>query len=260
MNSSAVILVNEPLASIYSNYLCANITYRNITGSGYWFATIGNSTATTQNILVSGGSYDGSGSGSNLPALGVGIVPYGGSAATSANTSNITISGVTLTNVYQGAIEAIGGVSGLTITGNTIGTPRVGVGSSGWTVALDGTSNTIISDNIVAAGNNPAGIALGVGANVTGGARVSGNIVLGVNNSKAGISLGNSSGATVSGNTISAVGGATSAIGVSLASNPNGANAASVTGNNVSAMPTPIVCASGQGNSVNNNAGASACP
>ncbi|MCI4680162.1 right-handed parallel beta-helix repeat-containing protein [Rhodoblastus acidophilus] len=258
-DGSAVILVNAPMPVGQDQYYCKNITYRNIRGYGLWFASVGNSTARTENVMIDGGSFDGSMYSSNLPSLGVGTVPFGGSAATSANTTNVTISNVTMTNVYQDAIEAIGSVTGLTIIGNTLGAPRVGIASPGATIALDGTSSTVIRNNTIVAGNSPAGIALGAGSNVTANAFVANNTITGINNSKAGISIENSSGVSVTGNTIAPASGATSAIGVSLTADPNGTNNALVSGNDASAMPTPIVCASGQGNSVTGNAGVANC-
>jgi hypothetical protein len=78
---------------------------------------------------------------------------------------------------------------------------------------------------------------------------------------RAGIRLKNVNAAVVERNVIAPARFTTTAIGISLAVNPNGTTNSVVTHNNVTAMTNtpPIICAVGQGNVVSHNAGAPDC-
>ena len=264
-SSSAVILINEPASDLDPShtytYTCTNITYTNVSGIGHFGAIIGDSNNLTQNVTINGGTIQtigGNGGGPTQPVIGIGQFLYGGSQASNPNTKDITLNNVGVSQFFQTAI-GVSGASNVTLINPTTSSPLVGVTSTAATVEiLGGAVNTTITGGNIATGNNAQGIVDGLGTAATG-SQITGVSVTGVTNAKTGILLQNSVGASVTSSVVSPKSGSTTATGIALTANPSGTHGATVTGNNVSAMPVPIVCASGQGNNVTNNTGAADC-
>jgi hypothetical protein len=261
--SSALILVNEALEPLAAtNYQCSNITFRNVSGSGLWYAIIwsGNGNSVTSNIVVEGGAYDGAQSVNRIASIGVGNVTYGGGTSTGLNTSNIVLRNLRMTNVFNQAVRAIGAVRGFVLENSRIEMPR---SSALPLVELQGTTGSVIRDNrLITLGNDALATGTSAGpSNVTAQLRIIGNAIGGVGDGKAGIRLKNVNSAVVDRNVIAPAASTTKAVGISLAVNPDGTTNSIVTDNNVTAMTNtpPIICAVGQGNVVSRNSGAPDC-
>jgi hypothetical protein len=261
--SSALILVNEPLTpAAATNYRCSNVTFRNVSGSGLWYAIVssGNGNSVTENIVIEGGEYDGAQSINHLASIGVGNVTYGGVLTTSPNTTNVILRNLKMTNVFSQAVRASGEVRGFVLENSRIETPR---SSALPLVELQGTTGSaILNNSLMTLGNDAlaAGTAAG-SSNVTAHLRIIDNAIDGVPNARAGIRLKNVDAAAVHRNVIAPAASTTTARGISLAVNPNGTTNSTVTNNNVTAMTNnpPVICAAGQGNVVSGNAGAPDC-
>ena len=145
--SSALILINEPVTPIHAtHYSCNNIVYRNVSGSGLWYAIVaaGNGNSVTSNIAITDGTYDGSSSSNGIASIGVGDVTYGGQTSNSLNTRNITLSNLTLSGIWNQAVRTVGTVKGLNLSNNTVGPPR---SSNLPLIEIQGTTGSIISYN-----------------------------------------------------------------------------------------------------------------
>jgi hypothetical protein len=261
--SSALIMVNEPLApSAATNYRCRNVTFRNVSGSGLWYALIssGNDNSVTENIVIEGGAYDGAQSENHLASIGVGNVTYGGATSTSLNTTNVILRDLKMTNVHNQAVRAMGAVRGFVLENSRIEAPR---SSALPLVELQGmTGSAILNNSLITLGNDALAVGTTAGpSNVSERLRIIDNIIGGVRDGRAGIRLKNVNAAVVHRNVIAPAASTTKAVGISLAVNPNGTTNSTVTNNNVTAMTNnpPIICAVGQGNVVSRNAGASDC-
>jgi hypothetical protein len=258
--SSGVMLVNAGLATAQSNYTCNNVKFVNVSGQGLYTAIIaaGNAPSSTNNISIIGGTTDETISTSVVSSIPIGDINIGGLASAST-ASNIIINGVTILNSNRQQIQAVGSVSGLQIENSTFGVAR---NLAFPMIDIQGTTGTVINNNSITTGPGSSGISLGDTTLVTSSPIVTNNNISGVGQSRQGILLGNVNAASVTGNAITKYSGTTTSIGIGLttAANPNpGTTNSTVTLDNVSAMPVPIVCASGQGNSVTNNTGASDC-
>jgi hypothetical protein len=261
--SSALILVNEPVTpAAATNYSCSNVTFKNVGGSGTWYAIVsaGNDNSVTSNIVIDGGAYDGGRSPNPIASIGVGQVTYGGATSTARNTANVTLKNLKMTNVNNQAVRAIGNVRGFTLTNSTIGMPRT---SALPLVELQGTTGSAILDNgLTTLGNDAIAAGTSPGpSNVTAQLRIIGNMVGGVRDARSGIRLKNADAAVVQRNVITPAPSTTRAVGISLAANPDGTTNSTVTGNTVTAMTNspPILCAIHQGDVVSGNTGASDC-
>jgi hypothetical protein len=262
-DSSALILVNEPLAPLAAtNYQCSNVTFRNVSGSGVWYAIIssGNGNSVTNNIVIERGAYDGAQSTNHLASIGVGNVTYGGVTSTGLNTTNVILRNLKMTNVYNQAVRVMGEVRGFVLENSRIEMPR---SSALPLVELQGTTDSAILDNsLITLGNDALAVGTTAGpSNATAQLRIIGNTIGDVGDARAGIRLKNVNSAVVQRNVIASAVSTTKAVGISLAANPNGTTNSTVTHNNVTATTnTPsIICAVGQGNVVRRNAGASDC-
>jgi hypothetical protein len=199
-----LILVNEPVTpAAATNYSCSNVTFKNVSGSGTWYAIVsaGNDNSVTSNIVIDGGAYDGGRSPNAIASIGVGEVTYGGSTSTARNTANLTLKNLKMTNVYNQAVRAIGNVRGFTLANSTIGMPRT---SALPLVELQGTTGSAILNNgLMTLGNDAiaAGTSLGP-SNVTAQLRIIGNTVGGVRDARSGIRLKNANAAVVQRNVI----------------------------------------------------------
>jgi hypothetical protein len=262
-DSSALILVNEPVAPpAATNYRCSNVTFRNVSGSGLWYAIVssGNDNSVTHNIVIEGGTYDGAQSANPLASIGVGNVTYGGATSTSPNTTNVILRNLKMINVHNQAVRAVGKVRGFVLENGRIEAPR---SSALPLVELQGTTGSaILNNSLITLGNDA--LAAGTTAapsNVTAQLRIIDNTIDGVRDPRAGIRLKNVNAAAVHRNVIVPAASTTKTVGISLAVNPNGTTNSTVTNNNVTAMTNnpPIICAAGQGNVVSHNAGASDC-
>jgi hypothetical protein len=261
--SSALILVNEPVTpSAATNYRCNNVTFRNVSGSGLWYALIssGNDNSVTNNIVIEGGVYDGARSENHLASIGVGNVTYGGVTSTGLNTTNVILRNLKLTNVYNQAVRAVGRIRGFVLENSRIEMPR---NSALPLVEVQGTTGSAILDNsLITLGNDALAVGTAAGpSNVTEQLRIIDNTIGGVRDARAGIRLKNVNSAVVQRNVIAPAVSTTKAVGVSLAVDPDGTTNSTVTNNNVTAMTNtpPIICALGQGNAVSRNAGAPDC-
>jgi hypothetical protein len=259
-DSSALILVNEPVVPpAATNYRCSNVTFRNVSGSGTWYAIVssGNDNSVTENIVIEGGTYDGARSKNRLASIGVGNVTYGGATSTGPNTTNVILRDLKMINVHNQAIRAVGEVRGFVLENSRIEAPR---SSALPLVELQGTTGSaILSNSLITLGNDA--LAAGTTAGRTVQLRIIDNRIDGVRDASAGIRLKNVNAAAVHRNVIAPAASTTKAVGISLAVNPNGTTNATVTNNNVTAMTNnpPIICAAGQGNVVSHNAGAPDC-
>lgn len=246
--SSAVILVND----IPGTHTCQNITYRNITGAGRWGTIIGGNTSLTNNVLIDGFAMASNGQGS--PVIGVGKIVFGGITADFDNTSNVTLNNISVKGAF-GLVAEISATVNTTINGITLGAPLVGLTSPFASLLITGAHGATVINPTIAVGNNVQGI-----LDQSEGTTIQNPIITGVTDTKFGLALGNNSDAArVVGGSISPALGSTLSTGIALTANPNGTTNASVTGVNVAGMPTPVICASGQGNSVMSNIGASDC-
>jgi hypothetical protein len=261
--SSALIQVNEALTPpAATNYQCKNVTFRNVGGSGLWYAIVssGNDNSVTSNIVIEGGAYDGAQSVNHIASIGVGNVTYGGVTATSLNTTNVILRDLEMTNVFNQAVRATGAVRGFVLEDSRIAMPR---NSALPLVEVQGTTDAVIRGNrLTTLGNDALAAGTTAGpANVTADLRIIGNRIGGVPDARAGIRLKNVEAAVVHRNDIAPAASTTSAVGIALAVNPDGTTNAIVTDNNVTAMTNrpPIICAQGQGNVVSRNAGALDC-
>jgi hypothetical protein len=261
--SSALIQVNEALTPpAATNYQCNTVTFRNVGGSGLWYAIVssGNDNSVTSNIVIEGGAYDGAQSANHLASIGVGNVTYGGVTSTSLNTTNVILRDLEMTNVFNQAVRATGAVRGFVLENSHIEAPR---SSALPLVELQGTTGSAILDNsLITLGNDALAVGTTSGlSNVTVQLRIIGNTIGGVRDARAGIRLKNVNSAVVERNVITPAVSTTKAVGISLAANPNGTTNSTVIYNNVTAMTNtpPIICAVGQGNVVSRNAGASDC-
>jgi hypothetical protein len=245
-----------------TNYRCSNVTFRNVGGSGFWYALIlaGSFNSVTSNIVIDGGAFDGADSPSGLASIGVGNVTYGGATSTSLNTADVTLKNLKLTNLFNQAIRVAGAVRGFALESSTIAVPR---SSALPLVELQGTTDSAILNNRLTALDNDAvavGTTLGP-ANVTVQPRMIGNEISGVRNTKAGIRLKNVTAAAVEHNVITPAAASPGAVGIALAASPDGTTNSRVTDNTITAMvSSPIICAVGQGNVVTDNRGAPDCP
>jgi len=262
-DSSALILVNEPLTPLAAtNYRCSNVKFRNVSGSGTWYAIVssGNGNSVTDNIVIEGGEYDGAQSENPLASIGVGNVTYGGATSTGLNTTNVILRNLKMTNVHSQAVRTIGALRGFVLENSRIEAPR---SSALPLVELQGTTGSAILNNrLMTLGNDALAVGTTAGpSNVSERLRIIDNIIGGVRDVRAGIRLQNVNAAVVHRNVIAPAASTTKAVGISLAVNPNGTTNSTVTNNNVTAMTNnpPIICAVGQGNVVSRNAGASDC-
>jgi hypothetical protein len=262
-DSSSLILVNEPVSPpAATNYRCSNVTFRNVSGSGLWYAIVssGNDNSVTENIVIEGGAYDGAQSANPLASIGVGNVTYGGVTSTGPNTTNVILRNLTMINVHNQAVRVVGSVRGFVLENSSIETPR---SSALPLVELQGTAGSaILNNSLITLGNDALAVGTTAGpSNVTAQLRIIDNIIGGVRDARAGIRLKNVNSAVVHRNVIAPAASTTKAVGISLAVNPNGTMNSTVTSNNVTAMTNnpPIICAVGQGNVVIRNAGAPDC-
>lgn len=262
-SSVSVILVNEGQTFVGDTYSCKNISFVNVSGKGFWYGIIGDSNHPTDNVTLSGGTFDGSITTSGKPALGIGAFNYGGVIASRPAISNVHIIGVTILTPVGIAIGVSGAVN-TTISGLTVTAPRIGVKSTLSTILITGAHNTVLDASNIDAGKNQAGISVdGIDRTTS----ITNTNVTNVGDGNTGIALLSSYSVSLMSNTVTPAAGSTTAVGIGLTFNPHGVapggtNNATVTGNDVSAMPAGfgIVCANNQGNVVMNNAGASDCP
>lgn len=258
--SSGAILVNEAVTFPPGvTYSCSNIVYRNVYAGGLWFASIfaGGAAGSTHNVTIDTAAYDGTGSVENLAAIGIGNINYGGENDTGTNISDVTLNKVTVKNAYKQSLNIVGhNMLGMVVTNSSFGAPQL---TNPPNVTETGTKGLVFSYNNITSFAR-TGAEFGAGAIQTVNPNILNNTVTNVYNGYDGFLLSNVSGGSLKGAVVTPHAGQTTSQGIALTPNPNGTNNMVVTGNDVSAMPTGVVCASGQGNVVTGNAGASDCP
>lgn len=261
---SSMLLIGQPGVSDpgANNFYIQNVIARNLSGSGAQSGvriaqTVGNAQAfsniTLQNITLDGTINTTSPDGPfNLNS----------SASTSA-INNVTLDTVTAVNAFERDIVVDGVYNGVTIKNSTLPAPRTG---SLRTVYIGQNVNNVTINNNTIGSNAASAIGVGVGVDATAftqTATINNNILSGVSNNRAGIELDAVDSASATGNVVTQVGGATTAHGASLtiAGATHGTTNSTVTANNFSGVSgtTQVVCASGQGNSVTSNTGATGC-
>jgi hypothetical protein len=125
-SSSALILINEPLATKAGDaYTCDNVSYVNVSGSGLWDMVIspGNQNSETVGVYISNNSFNGSGHGNNLAAIGIGNITYGGNTSYGQNMSNVKLANINVTNAYKQSLWVTGAVPGISVLNSTLGAP-----------------------------------------------------------------------------------------------------------------------------------------
>jgi hypothetical protein len=257
-DASALILVNA-FGQGGPNFTCRNITYRNTSGKGLWYASIGNATVETSNITVTGGVYDGSLSiGSSSPVLGIGNWPIGGTSPT-VNTFNVSVNNVTISNANYLGVGVLNSQN-VSVNNVTIG-PMRGAGVTSSPILVRGSTNVVVENSTVNVTVAKGGITVGDSGAINTNIQLLNNTVNGVRPTYSGFFLGNATGVTATGNIVTPRNSSSGGYGISLTTDPNGTHNSIVTGNDVSAMPAGqgVVCAPGQGNSVTGNTGATDC-
>jgi hypothetical protein len=259
--SSSVMLINEPNATAFSNYSCNNIRFSNVSGIGIWTALVsgGGDNSSTSNVSITGGATDNSASTSTGASVLVGDYTIGGGTSTGI-TNSVTLNGVSVANAYKQDAVVSGNVTGFQLLNSNMGVPRT---LTAPVVEVQGTTSSTLSGNTIATDTGADAVALGSTSLQTISPIVSSNTITGVGNNRAGIRLLFVNQANVSANTTSPRASTTTAVGIALtaAGSNAGTTNAVVKANNVSAMTNNprIICASGQGNSVTGNTGASDC-
>ncbi len=251
--------VTDPGAN---NYYVRNVIARNLRGAGAASAVflaqpVGNVQA-FDNILLQNIVLDGSGNTSSPN----GLFNLDSSASTSTIT-NVVIDSVTALNPFARSIVVSGAFNGITIKNSTLNASRsAGLGNLAIGQTVD---NATIQNNSISTNGSP-GIQIGQGSDPTASvtiAAITNNRVTNISNNQSGILLQAVTGAVVTGNVVQQTSGSTTAHGASLTVNgaTAGANNSTVTGNDFSGISgsTQVVCAIGQGNTVNNNIGAASC-
>ena len=258
-NSGSSFLILANLDQNYGgswHYNCDNVTFRNINGNGTYYALLlaGGPDGGTHNLTVDTGTFNKTTAvNTGNATFGIGDIFAGGITYTGSDMANVTVKNVT-SNGTTVALAITGAFPSVSVSNSAFNGPTSSVFSP--LIQLSGTSGVVFK-------NVSARAYLGDTLEMMGSSNVgfawNGGTISGVRNATNGVNLGTSSGASITGLTITPYAGATTATGVYLATDPNGTNSATVTGNDVSAMPVPIVCAPGQGNNVTNNTGAADC-
>lgn len=245
-------------------YTCNNITYEHITGSGAIFAWVlpGVANSIVHNMNIINSSFTMTGTASN--AVQVGNFQAAGITNNGTNMDTVNFSNINVHSNRKVAMEIYGCFPGITVSNSVLTTQANGANYPA--LYMSGTCGVSVSNTSISVGDSNA---VEVGSNSQPSnvlpSTLSQNDVLtnltisGVADGQSGIDLLNVANATVTGGSVASASGSTTATGVTLTANPTGTNNSTVTGVSLTGMPVPVVCASGQGNVVRNNPGASDC-
>ena len=251
-NGGLILVGEEGVTGPFSNWSCTNIVYNNLGSTAVTEVGIhiGVSAAPNlvSNVSISNAAFDG-GTSVN-PTIWLNSDSNGGTV------SNVTFNNVTVTNPFERSLSFTGtGFSNITFENGYLGSPTSGgLGN----VVTDNASQVTIENSQI---GNRAGSAITIGQNAESDAvSIINNTIFNISQNRSGVDLINSNGSVVTGNTFTPNSSATRAIAITLTA-PGTTNATVTGNNNVSAVTNnpKIVCASGQGNTVTGNTGASDC-